>query len=100
MTTARSSLTSSVVNNKIYCIWWWNGSIFLNTNEEYDPSTNTWSTKTMHIGRSNLTSSVVNNKIYCIWWYSNTLSWHANEEYDPSTNTWSTKTDMPTARYS
>ena len=80
MTTARYGLTSSVVNNKIYCIGWYNGSR-LSTNEEYDPSTNTWSTKAdMTTGRTELTSSVVNNKIYCIGWYNGSFL-NANEEY-------------------
>ena len=67
MTTARYTHTASVVNNKIYCIGGWNGSTYLQTNEEYDPSLNTWASKAnMTTGRHSLRCSTNNNKIYCI----------------------------------
>ena len=98
MTTKRYSLTSSVVNNKIYCIGGYNDS-YLTTSECYDPSTNTWSSvQNMTAPRSSLTSSVVNNKIYCIGGFDGSSALKTNQCYDPSTNTWSTKANMTTAR--
>jgi hypothetical protein len=44
MPTARTWLTSSVVNGIIYVIGGYNGA-YLSTNEAYDPATNTWTTK-------------------------------------------------------
>ena len=98
------SHTSSSVNWKIYVIWWY-GEInwtntYLNINEEYDPISNTWTTKAnLPTARMNLVSASYNWKIYVIWWKDST--WNSvdiNEEYDPINNTWSTKEAMPTAR--
>jgi hypothetical protein len=44
MPTARYLHVAPVVNGKIYCIGGDNGSI-LNTNQEYDPIGNSWTTK-------------------------------------------------------
>ena len=70
MPTARGHLAVGVVNNKIYAIGGCGnpgcGSIFT-TVEEYDPATNTWTTKSQMPGvRYNLAAGVVNNKIYAI----------------------------------
>lgn len=107
MPTKRAKLTSSVVNNKIYCI---GGDAFKTSttatisdiNECYDPSTDTWTTKTVMLTKRDcLTSSVVDNKIYCIGGEpSSNNNKRINECYDPSTDTWSSKTDMPTDRIS
>lgn len=46
MTTARFYLASSTVSSKIYCIGGTStGSNYLQTNEEYNPATDTWSSK-------------------------------------------------------
>ena len=73
MTTARYSATAWVVNNKIYVIGGYSWTS-LATNEEYDPSLNTWATKTaMTTARYSATAWVVNNKIYVIGWSNWTL---------------------------
>jgi N-acetylneuraminic acid mutarotase len=98
MPTARYNLTSSAVNGKIYVIGGWNG-FARNTVEEYDPATDTWTTKAnMPAPRYILTSSVVNGKIYAI---GGNLGGPLNtvQEYDPVANSWTPKTPMPTARY-
>jgi N-acetylneuraminic acid mutarotase len=71
MPTARNSLAVAVVNNKIYAIG--GATDFnpmtnnLNTVEEYDPSTDTWSTiQAMPTQRSMLGAVAVNNRIYSI----------------------------------
>lgn len=99
MITSRWAFWVGVVNNKIYCIGWFNGA-YSWVNEEYDPVLNTWTTKAnMLTARHSLTASVVNNKIYCIGW-SNSSYVGNNEEYNPLTNVWAVKTIMPTARNS
>jgi N-acetylneuraminic acid mutarotase len=108
MPTYRIYLSTSVVNGKIYAI---GGAAsvsssgisgFYATVEEYDPSTNSWKTKTpMQEGaRCALATRVVNGKIYAIGGYisDGDSVFSTVEEYDPATDTWTTKTDMPTPR--
>jgi N-acetylneuraminic acid mutarotase len=104
MLTARYGSAVGVVNNKIYAIggcnvWPW-GTSALGSNEEYDPATNSWATKTgMPTARTHLAVAAVNNKIYAIGGYNGSTFVNTNQEYDPATNTWATKANMPTARY-
>jgi N-acetylneuraminic acid mutarotase len=67
--------------------------------EEYDPSTDTWTTKAdMPTARAYAGASVVNGKIYVIGGAPRAqTSISTVEEYDPSTDTWTKKADMPTA---
>ena len=104
MPTARSCLSTSVVNGKIYAIGGIKNanSAPLSTVEEYNPQTDTWTTKSnMPTARISLFTSVVNGKIYAIGGgprvYGSGLS--TVEEYDPVSDTWTTKSDMPTARF-
>jgi N-acetylneuraminic acid mutarotase len=100
---ARTGLASAVVSGKIYVI----GGYFVgaeeqvfNIVEEYDPDTDTWTTKSpMPTPRCWLTACVVEDKIYAI---GGTLDFQPVsdvEEYDPATDTWTKKSDMPTARW-
>jgi N-acetylneuraminic acid mutarotase len=112
MHVARSKLGVAVVNGKIYAIggdarhgqWPYAGSI-VGTNEEYDPTTDTWIFKTpMPTPRYGFAIAVYQNKIYCIGGIKSVGSagWKGTgvtEVYDPATNTWETKTAMPTARF-
>ena len=120
MNQARGGLGVAAVNGKLYAI---GGHIengiyspnpttgFVGTNEEYDPATDTWTTKKpMPTPRSNFAIAAYDNKIYCI---SNAVVgfeldeiyhlfmvpiWSGvNEVYDPLTDTWETKSPMPTA---
>jgi hypothetical protein len=97
MSTPRASLDAAVVDGKIYAI---GGTS--NINEEYDPTTNTWTTKaTVPTGRSKLATVTVQNKIYAIGGYDDAspgTPTAKNEVYDPTTDTWTTKAEMPTAR--
>jgi hypothetical protein len=98
MPTARSGLGVAAVNGKIYAIGGMNGG-HLNTNEEYDPATNTWATKKpMPTPRSRFGIAVYQNKIYVIGGERYGGYTGANEVYDPLTDTWETKTPMPTVR--
>jgi N-acetylneuraminic acid mutarotase len=117
---ARAGLGVAIVNGKIYAIGGstknesyspYQTSDFVGTNEEYDPATDQWTTKTsMPTPRANFAIAVVQNKIYCI---NSVLTgfkldeiynifpiptWSGvNEVYDPTTDTWKTKKPMPTA---
>jgi len=110
--TARSSLSTSVVDGKIYAIGGvkWNNvtseGTYYTTVEEYDPVTDTWTTKSdISTARYSLSSSAVNGKIYAIggttWDHINqTRTFFSTvEEYDPAKDTWTTMMDMPTARF-
>ena len=102
MPTARSYLSASVVDGKIYVIGGLsNQSIALPTVEMYDPATNTWEQKTdMPTARMNLSTCVVDGKIYAMGGLPGTegLAYSTVEEYDPATDTWTRKADMPTAK--
>ena len=107
MKKARFSLSTCVLNGKIYAIGGDPGSsegtyVGLATVEVYDPATDTWTTKTnMPTARGYLSASVVNGKIYAIGG-GRTLSTSGLstvEEYDPVADIWTTKTNMPTARF-
>jgi N-acetylneuraminic acid mutarotase len=73
------------VNGKIYAIGGYNDSSgCLSTVEEYDPATDTWTTKTpMPTTRAGLAIGVVNNKIYAIGGHGGGSLLSTVEEYDP-----------------
>jgi N-acetylneuraminic acid mutarotase len=120
MNQARAGLGVVVVNGKIYAIGgstasgtyppdMFNGG-FVGTNEEYDPTTDTWTTKAfMPTPRAYFAIAAYQNKIYCIGgavgfsvdertgFYSYVES-SVNEVYDTVTNTWETKTPLPYAQ--
>lgn len=106
MPTARARLTCSAVNGIIYCIGGstTNSSASVAVNEAFNPTTNTWSTKstTGFTARWGLGSAVINGVIYCIGGSTGaagSTSSALNEAYDPSSNTWTTKANMTTARF-
>jgi N-acetylneuraminic acid mutarotase len=75
------------------------------TVEEYDPTTNTWSTRSsMPTARNHAAVGVVNNKIYVIGGRLGAFIFTASntnvvEEYDPATDQWGlVKARMPTER--
>jgi N-acetylneuraminic acid mutarotase len=105
MLTARSGLSTSVVDGKIYAIGGWKpgaqpDGIQLSTVEEYDPATDTWTTKTdMSIKRTGLATCAVNGRIYAIGGGGEGVTVFSTVEvYDPLTDTWTKKADMPTGR--
>jgi N-acetylneuraminic acid mutarotase len=98
MPTARTGLTVSVVDGKIYAIGGCNpdGGQSLGKVEVYDPVTDTWTTKTpMPTPRRLHCAAVVNGIIYVI---GSDATWRKVEAFDPATDTWMTKTNMPTGR--
>ena len=99
-------LDIGAVNGKIYAIGGYNyenhtndNDVHLNTVQMYDPSTDTWSTKTsMPTARADLAAVAVNGKIFAIGGYNNNGSLNIVQMYNPITNSWSSKTNMPTER--
>jgi hypothetical protein len=106
MLTPRENLIAGALNGKIYVIGGLEQPIpgggwsVVNKMEEYDPTTNTWTTKTpMPTARSGLGVGVLNEKIYAIGgWELYSVVSNKVEEYNPVTEIWTTKTPMPTAR--
>lgn len=99
MTAARDRLALAAAEGKLYAI---GGSVLsagsgsaVATVEEYDPSTDRWTTKAnMPTPRFNIGAvTAPNGKIYVFG------SWQQVEAYDPVTNSWATKADMPTPRF-
>ena len=95
---AQGMYTSAVANGKIY-IMGGNSNTNYQSNECYDPLTNTWTTKaSMRYGRSDLVTEVVDNQMYAIG--GNGAGYDdCNECYNPLTDTWTDKSSMITARY-
>jgi N-acetylneuraminic acid mutarotase len=84
-----------VVNGKIYAI----GGDNLATNEEYDPTTDTWTFKaSMPTPRARFGIAVYENKIYCIGGQNGSGDTGVNEVYDTATDTWEKRAAMPTPR--
>jgi PKD repeat protein len=109
MLTARQCLTTSVVDGKIYAIGGGDCPNYNNyldfvsssTVEEYDPATDTWSTKSsMSTTRWDHSACVVDGKIYILGG-SDSWPWEGiftMEMYDPATDTWtSIETTLPRA---
>ena len=120
MNQARGYLGVVGVNGKIYAI---GGSInngtystqptsgLVATNEEYNPDTDTWTTKTsMPTPRCDFAVASCQNKVYCIGGIVGSKlddTYHlftvaqtsgVNEVYDPATNMWETKASLPVGR--
>ena len=117
MQEARGGLGVAVVNGKIYAIGGSKASGpyrpdayaggFVGTNEEYDPATDTWTTKaSMPTPRDYFAIAAFKNKIYCIggavgFSVDDVSGFHSyvtsavTEVYDTVTNTWVVKKSMP-----
>jgi N-acetylneuraminic acid mutarotase len=108
MPTPRSGASFGIVScqNKIYVIGGENETNgyyvdYLSTNEAYDPSTDSWETKTsMPTSREWAEANVVGGKIYVMSGVTDnyrSVRTSANEVYDPVTDSWSTKQPVPFA---
>ncbi len=112
MPTVRQGLSTNVVNGRIYAI---GGSASsssgystssvknFSTVEEYDPETDTWTTKSeMPTARGYHSANVLDGKIYVIGGSSSTPSGGtanlAVEVYEPATDSWTQKGDIPARR--
>lgn len=97
---------NAVVDGKIYVIGGasvWPATLFsdyVQSVEEYDPQTDTWTKKSsLPSPRWGLSCSVVDGRIYAVGGCMDNKGLSTVEVYDPATNTWTTKTSMPTARF-
>jgi N-acetylneuraminic acid mutarotase len=105
MPTARANPSTSAVNGKIYAMG--GGELSggasatraFSTVEEYDPATDTWTTKSeMPTARFGHSANVVDGRIYVIGggpscpWCGAILTL---EVYEPATDTWTRKADIP-----
>jgi hypothetical protein len=114
MQVSRGRLGVAVVEGKIYAIGGDNGAILgggsdyiaagtgaiVNTNEEYDPSKDSWTFKEpMPTARDHFGIAVYKDRIYCFGGQmrnsSGVYACDITEVYDPATDTWQRKADMP-----
>jgi hypothetical protein len=109
--TKRRLMVVAAVNNKIYAIGGVDGSNssninYTNVTEEYDPATDTWTTKSPfpivapsnHIlGNQYIGGAVANGKIYIVAYKAGGFSGGQSPTYiyDPSTDTWTTGEPVP-----
>jgi N-acetylneuraminic acid mutarotase len=104
MPTVRSGPSTCVVNGKIYAIGGYTGIVeqgarIYSTVEEYDPATDSWTTRTpMATARAAFATCAVYGKIYAFAGTPFTTYYSTTEEYDVATDTWARKTDIPTPR--
>lgn len=108
MPTARGALTADFVGDTLFAIGGQQSSDIvsseiLNTNEAYDPVTDSWTTmKPMPTSRHHAASSVMDGKIYVVGGRtvagSSMINLNVNEVYDPKANDWVTLEPMPTKR--
>jgi N-acetylneuraminic acid mutarotase len=104
MPTARRLLAAAaapcarrVAGTCLYAIGGYNG-VYLNTVEEYNPSTNTWTTlANMPTARSSL-AAAAGAHVYAVGGYDGGTNLATLEQYNPPTDTWATLPNMLTAR--
>ena len=103
MPTARNSLSTSVVGDRIYAIGGSQAGKGISVVEVFDPATDTWTAMAdMPTAREAVSTGAMNGKIYAIGGreYAGAPSGPLSivEVYDPATDTWTAIVDMPTAR--
>lgn len=97
MSIARGGTDVEVVNGLFYVMSGCCGSvssdtmIMAKTIEAYNPTTDTWTTKTQHVMAGGDTVGSMNGKIYV-------AKSTATDVYDPATDTWASLSPMPVAR--
>jgi N-acetylneuraminic acid mutarotase len=107
MPTARHHTASAVVDGELYVI---GGRITerlstvpfqnLDSNEKYDPRTNTWSQlEPMPSKRSGLGAASINGNIYAFGGQAPLRVYDNNEKYNPKADEWTLQSPMPTPRH-
>jgi N-acetylneuraminic acid mutarotase len=100
MPTPRSNFGIAVYQNKIFVIGGASGNsqieVITDTNEMYDPATDTWTQKTkMPLAGEQLQANVLNDKIYL----TGGLVSNDTQLYDPATDTWASAPPIPNQVY-
>jgi N-acetylneuraminic acid mutarotase len=108
MPTARGALAATFVKGTLFAIGGQqssdiDSSEILNTNEAYDPTTDTWTAKkSMPTSRHHAASTAVDGKIYVIGGRavvnSSIINLNINEMYSPEKNEWISLVPMPSKR--
>ncbi len=103
MTKARRALAAGTINGKIYAVGGYGnrdggGYETLPYTEEYDPATDSWTTKAeMNQARENYAAAVIGGKLYAVGGQQGTDKDY-NEEFDPIANTWTMKAALTAPR--
>jgi len=95
------SHSGAVIGGKIYVVGGWNGGVggYYDYNNEYDPVTDIWQSRTpMPTARQVTAVGVIAGKLYVVGGQNDSGSLDVNEEYDPETDSWKTRAPLPTAR--
>lgn len=104
MSTSRLAFTVTTLNNSLYALGGQtkSGSTYpyLSTLERYDPSTDTWSTKTpMPTERMYLAAATMNGILYAVGgWNGSSPTLNVLEAYNFLNDSWTTKAPLPTPR--
>jgi len=99
MPTARDGLAAGVINGILYAVGGDNRFEY-NTNEAYDPATDTWTTKApMPTGLDDPASGVLRGRLYALGGFNDNGFANTVEAYDPATNSWTMKAPMPHTRF-
>lgn len=101
MPTRRCRAGVTVLNDKVYAIGGFNGSLRVRTVDVYDPTTDQWtSCCSMEARRSTLGVSILNNCIYAIGGFDGSSGLNTAEMYDPLVGEWRMIPSMSTRRSS
>ncbi len=109
MPTARRSFAVGVLNGKIYVaagMSWTdpNAVTYITATEEYDPTTDTWTSRApcpldpafnSVFGNMHMSGGAGNGRLYVVVFNTNTPGLSATYEYDPGTDSWTSKAPVP-----
>lgn len=85
----RCRLGVSSIGGKLYAAGGYDGSVFLNSVESYDPMTNVWTNVcSMQVRRSRVAMVATYGKLYAIGGYDGISNLTSVEMYDNETDSW------------
>ncbi|MEP7347139.1 MAG: kelch repeat-containing protein, partial [Gemmatimonadaceae bacterium] len=94
----RSHTVTAAANGRLYTIGGTNGTVIFNTVNEYNPSSNTWTTKAPMPRELNsqLGATLIGSRVYVPGGWDGTSYQSSLFIYDPVANSWSAGPSMPT----
>lgn len=109
MPTARRRFAAGVINGRIYVSAGMsfsdpNGVTYLTATEEYDPATDSWTSRApcpldpatnSVLGNVAITGGAANGRLYVMVFNTNIPGFTETYEYDPATDAWTTKSPPP-----